>query len=358
MFKAFCSEKIENVIWFQTAFIGDLVLSSASFCLLAAKRKNIKQHLITTAAGAEIYKSQAEISSVYVLRKKNIKFLSDLFEVKKILRKKGLNKKNTLILQTHKSYHSSLSSFYLSFPTATFEESSLSFLADWRTPKVAVFHEASRQSLLLASLNISREEILSARPKLKSLSFTGEKTWHKLFLQEDKKFIALVPGSVWATKKWPLSSYKDLALKLLCETEHQLIFLGSETERKETLWLEKEVLKEEPKFKERIINLGGKTDLSELLMIFPRLLLLIANDSSAIHFASAFDLTTVAIFGPTSSKMGFSPKASRKKSIENNKLNCRPCHVHGPKTCPLSHFACMNSLSSQKVFLACKELLS
>ena len=92
--------------------------------------------------------------------------------------------------------------------------------------------------------------------------------------------------------------------------------------------------------------------------IFSKLSGLVANDSAPIHYASAFDVPTLAIFGATVSAMGFSPLASHSVVVELPELECRPCSDHGPKICPLGHFKCMKDISADRVLVECHKLFS
>ncbi len=65
------------------------------------------------------------------------------------------------------------------------------------------------------------------------------------------------------------------------------------------------------------------------------------NDSAPLHLASAMDAPVRAVFLSTVPEFGFGPWGSRGEVIETTeKLDCRPCGVHGFKACPKGHFKC------------------
>ena len=109
-----------------------------------------------------------------------------------------------------------------------------------------------------------------------------------------------------------------------------------------------------PDQKKRILNLVGVTTLTDLNGIYPRVKALISNDSSAIHYAAAFNIPTLAVFGSTVPAMGFAPLAEGSKVAEIP-LHCRPCSAHGPMVCPLGHFKCMKDLTVESVFAQVPE---
>ena len=86
--------------------------------------------------------------------------------------------------------------------------------------------------------------------------------------------------------------------------------------------------------------------------------MLVTNDSAPLHLASAMATPTVALFGPTVPTFGFGPLAPRHRVMETTGLDCRPCHAHGPATCPLGHFKCMRDLPAALVAAAVREMLA
>ena len=64
----------------------------------------------------------------------------------------------------------------------------------------------------------------------------------------------------------------------------------------------------------------------------------------------------VAIFGATTRELGFFPYGAGHRVVESD-LACRPCGLHGAKTCPEGHFLCMRLLSVDRVHQACREAL-
>ena len=85
--------------------------------------------------------------------------------------------------------------------------------------------------------------------------------------------------------------------------------------------------------------------------------LFITNDSGPMHIATAFDVPTLAIFGPTTRELGFFPYGEGHRVVEVKDLACRPCALHGGKKCPLGHFKCMKDIHADEVFRNAKEML-
>ena len=99
----------------------------------------------------------------------------------------------------------------------------------------------------------------------------------------------------------------------------------------------------------RIVSAVGELSFMVSAEVVRRASLLIANDSAPIHVASAFDIPTVAIFGPTVKEFGFYPYHKNSVVVEENGLRCRPCSIHGGRHCPIATFECMRKISPERV---------
>jgi len=334
------ANKPTDIVWLQTSFLGDIVLTSAACRLAMDVFPQARHHLITTDIGAKCF-DDFGFDQVLVFEKKS-GVIKSFRKLKKALMKVVSNHNQTVLLQPHRSYRSSLLSAYLGFETTTYRQTKFSFLAKRKVERVAIFHESARIGLLLEPHGVSRDQIISARP---SLVVNESSKLGDTLLRRDGPVIGIAPGSVWATKRWPIEKYTELVATLLNRySQSTVVLLGTETER--TLADQISLAIDDG----RIVNLAGKTSLDDLRGIYPKLSILISNDSSPIHYASAFNIPTLAIFGATVPEMGFGPLADRSEVAEI-KLDCRPCSDHGPTVCPLGHFKCMNDLSVEQVFL-------
>ena len=152
-------------------------------------------------------------------------------------------------------------------------------------------------------------------------------------------FVALAPGSVWATKRWPF--YAALAQQL--SSLAQLVIVGSSDDTV----LAKAIADAAPST--RVIDATGRLSLLASAELIGRAAAVVTNDSAPLHLASAMGTPTVAIFGPTIPAFGFGPLAAQSAVVEHDSLACRPCDRHGPQRCPLGHWRCMRELSAERV---------
>ncbi len=345
-----------DVIWIQTSFIGDVILTTAAMKALRDARPGVRQHLVTTKVGAMALQGHDLLTSVHIFSKREGS-LTPILATRKAIRSLSMTK--PVILQPHKSLRSTLLSVCLGYPLITYQETTGSILA-WRTkPRVAVLHETDRIAILLEALGLQREEIFGRRPNLPKapLPSVASALAQMLSTSSQRHWIALAPGSVWATKRWPSAKFASLAQLILDLPDTGIVLMGSPDETPIADDIEAQCLRTRPSGKERIVNLCGKTSLADLHGIYPALTALVSNDSSPIHYASAFNIPTIAIFGATVPSMGFGPLADH-SVIAERPLNCRPCGDHGPSVCPLGHFKCMNDLEVSYVLDKLKQTLS
>ncbi len=152
-----------------------------------------------------------------------------------------------------------------------------------------------------------------------------------------ERLIALAPGSIWATKRWP--GYPSLARALAAHA--RIVVIGGPDDRD----LAAAIAASAPD----VIDTTGQLGLLASAELIRRAALLVTNDSLPQHLASAMGTRTLTIFGPTVPAFGFGPLAPGSEAIGHTSLSCRPCHPHGPRTCPLLHHLCMRDLAESVV---------
>lgn len=103
-------------------------------------------------------------------------------------------------------------------------------------------------------------------------------------------YVVVVPGASRATKRWPVDKFAALANRLLEFHKLNIVICGSPDE----VGLARQI---EEKLPDKVLNLTGRTNLKTLVGIIKRAQLVVANDTSAIHIASALNVPSLAIVG-------------------------------------------------------------
>jgi len=148
--------------------------------------------------------------------------------------------------------------------------------------------------------------------------------------------IAVFPGSIWFTKRWPEEHFAEL-LRGLDAAGFNLIVGGSPSER----GLCEKVI-EASGVSAR--DIAGDTGPLESAAVIEQCDLVICNDSAPLHLANAVKTDVFAIGGPTDMrKMGYFPFRDNDVVFELD-LECRPCGSHGGRRCPKGHHRCMRDL--------------
>lgn len=338
--------KFDSIVWLQTGFLGDIILTTAAMNLVKKKFPSKKQFLITTELGKKALDKQTYIDEIYVLEKKTLSSKQFIQFSINLGKKIHQNSSSPVILQPHLSYRSSFLALMLGMPRITYFETKLNFGAK-KVSRIAIMHEAYRIGLLLEALGITREEIMRTKPFLKPLPLRSDFPFRENIYHNSKKIIGIAPGSVWPTKRWDVAKFAELMRNLLESTDFHIVLLGSKNEESMFEALPRSIINSA-----KVINLMGRTKLEDLPGLYDQFALIVSNDSSPIHYASAIDIPTVTIFQATTAQMGFAPLSSQHTILEDSDLECRPCGLHGHTECPLGHFKCMKNIDVKSVFEA------
>jgi len=160
-------------------------------------------------------------------------------------------------------------------------------------------------------------------------------------------YICLAPGSVWNTKRWTPRGFEAVAVHYK-KLGFQIFFLGSPAEAELCESLAKSSGGQ---------SLAGKLGLWQVPQFLSQGTLMISNDSGAQHMASLAGIATVSVFGPTVLSLGYRPWQTQATVVEDKALSCRPCGKHGHMTCPIGTHACMVNVSAEMVIHAADRLL-
>jgi heptosyltransferase-2 len=167
---------------------------------------------------------------------------------------------------------------------------------------------------------------------------------------DGRTVVALAPGAVGPSKRWPAAAYAAVARRLIGEG-HAVWVLGGPDEK--TLAAE-------------IVGNNGGTgsaaardltghDLRDAILALAAASAAISNDSGLLHVAAALGTPTIGIFGPTS-PWHWAPLNPLAAVVETkSELPCRPCHK---PVCRLVHHRCMRDIGPEEVMAATSSALA
>jgi len=222
--------------------------------------------------------------------------------------------------------------------------------------KTFQFRKSSLKKFLLVHFKINRMRKSSPIPvryaKTAGISldnegleiFTNNIADSRLELNE--KYIGLCPGAKHFTKRWPIEYFVELGKKLESSGFRVTLFGGLN---------ESEACEEIVKQLSSAINLCNNS-LLQTAADMKMCKAIYTNDSGTMHLACAVNIPVIAFFGSTVKEFGFYPYKAQHVLLEIENLPCRPCTHIGRKSCPLSHFKCMNEIKPTLAFNSLNRL--
>jgi len=332
-------QKTNKILIIQTAFLGDVILTTP----LVAELKKIfpsgKVDFLTIPKSINVLENNPDINEIIVFDKRGTdRALSGLYKIGKLLAKK----KYDLCITPHRS----LRSAYLSYATGAktrigFNRSAFKRAFNKIVAYRTDFHEIQRNLSLLESF---KNDIKMSSPCIFP-SADDKKFVDQLIIDKNinikSRIFAIAPGSIWPTKRWPESYYAEICNKLVTD-DYQPVLIGGP----EDIGLCDILLKE----CQQARSLTGEITLRQSVYFLSNCAGLLTNDSAPLHLGMAADIPVYAIFGATVPEFGFAPIGKQSKVIEYKDLACRPCGIHGGKKCPTKTFDCMLKLTPEIVY--------
>ena len=328
---------------FQTSFLGDAVLTTALIRHLA---RTGAVDVVTTLAGAALLENNPAVQRVVIYDKRGAdRGMAGLWRTVSALRAAN---RDAVAYCAQGSMRTALLARLAGYRHRVgFDTSAGRWLYTRRVTHRAAQHHAER----LLRLAVGDETVVAADALTPSLypSLADRDAVESLLTARGaigESLIALAPGSIWATKRWP--QFPALARSL--SSHGRVVIIGGPADRE----LATSITSTTP----NAIDATGQLSLLASAELIGRAALLVTNDSLPQHLASAMGTPTLTIFGPTVPGFGFGPLAPGSSAIGHESLACRPCHPHGPAVCPLGHHQCMKDLAEATVLARALNLLA
>ena len=316
----------KNILVIQPAFIGDAILASSVLEKLHAFFPESKISILVRKGNESLYHEHPFLTQTLVWNKQEGKYKS-LFRLLKTIRQ---HKFDTIINLHRFASSGFLTAFSKARYTSGYDKNPFSFLFDNKSKhKIGDGrHEIERYNDLIESIT----DKTIAKPKL----YPTFKQFSKIEPLVSQSFVCMAPSSVWFTKQLPKDKWIEL-----CNTipKDVIIYLvGGPSDK---------TLCEDIKNKSThssIQLLAGELSLLESCELMKHAKMNYVNDSGPLHLASAGNSPTTAFFCSTIPEYGFYPLSYNSQIIEVKNLDCKPCGLHGYKTCPKNNFRCGNEI--------------
>ncbi|MGB7160712.1 MAG: lipopolysaccharide heptosyltransferase I [Tepidisphaeraceae bacterium] len=152
------------------------------------------------------------------------------------------------------------------------------------------------------------------------------------------RYAVLIPGTNWATKRWPVEKFSRLIAPLQERFGLASVIAGSRDDEELAVRMP------------GATNLTGRTNLRQLVALLKRADLVVANDSGPMHIAAALGRPLVTMYGPTNPVR--TGPYGRPDTVLRLDIPCSPCYS---RRC--SHQSCLQWLGAEPVLeLAEKQM--
>jgi len=327
----------------QTSFLGDMILTTPLIARLACDGE---VHIVATPANARVLANHPAVSSVIVYDKRGADAgVGGLRRVAARLRATGA----TTAYMAQGSWRTAALARLAGVHSVGFESSAGRWLYSRRVEYRKDWHHAQR--LWALANDVHGAGPMAPSPLRPSLYPGADDNARVTALLEaagigaGESLIAMAPGSVWATKRWPW--YGALAGELIARLpQSRIVVLGAAGDAPLAAAISVAV---QQRGGPPVVDATGTLSLLGSAALLSRCAVLVTNDSAPLHLASAMNTPTIALFGPTIPAMGFGPLADQRATLGRDELTCRPCTAHGGQTCPLGHWRCMHDLRAHAV---------
>jgi heptosyltransferase-2 len=337
---------VEKILFIQTAFIGDAILSLPAIQKLRKIFPDSVINVLCIPESKEIFEASKFIDEVIVLDKKG-KHRSILSTLK--FGKELKEKKYTKVYSSHRSFRTALLVLSLRINDSFgFDNASLKHVYKTLVKYDINKHEVQR-NLDLIGYNYD-DVSWKILPQVQADEEAKKKTSDFRFKNKlENGFIAVAPGSVWNTKKYP-QNYFEQVIEYYLGKNYNLVLIGGKSDKEICLNIKS-------KF-EAVVDASGIFNIIESIELLRYASLLISNDSAPTHFGMCADVKVLTIYCSTIPGFGFYPYNSKSKFISFDELECKPCGIHGHKKCPINTFDCGIKLHPNKIIEITEGMLS
>lgn len=316
----------------QTASIGDVILATAIGVKLIQHYPNAQIDYLVKSGNERLFDGNPWINEIFAWDKSKEKYknmLRIIFQFRQEKYDATINLQRfassgifTVFSGAKKTYGFRKNPFSLFFSKSFPHQ----FKKNW--------HETDRNHQLIVKLTDEQKAKPALYPTMKEFALMSQ--------YKTQKYISITPASLWFTKQYPIEKWVDFIKHI--DSDTHIYLLGSDSDKKHCDALVNQTNAD------NIMNLAGKLSFLESAALMRDASMNYVNDSAAMHIASAVNAKITAVFCSTIPDFGFGPLSDDSVIIENpEKLSCRPCGLHGHKSCPEGHFKCALNIDKQEL---------
>lgn len=334
--------KIKKILVIRTDRIGDVLLSTPVLSNLRTAFPKAYIAIMVSPYARDIVEGNPYIDEVIIYDKNNEHkgWLSTL-KFASMLKKKKFD----LALVLHPTNRSHIIPFLARIRMRVGYDRNLPFLLTKKIPHLKQLgkkHERDYCLDMLWQLGIKTESQMPFMPIKEESEIWADRMLASFNLDLKKeKIVAMHPGASCPSKRWPPQYFANLAKSLIRDNSVKIAVIAASDNEQFGRQLVDLI------GSASVIDLVGKTTLSELASFLKRCCLFISNDSGPVHIASALGTPVISIFGRN--QAGLSPKRwgplGKQDKVAHKDIGCDICLAHNCK----KDFLCLKSLTSEEV---------
>ena len=324
----------------QTAFIGDVVLSTALIESLHTKYPNAQIDIVVRKGNEALFFNHPFIQNVIVWDKQYRKY-ANWINVLQQLRAQQYDVLINVQRYAATGLWTALSNAKIKIG---FDKNPFSFLF---TQKVK--HQAMQPGLHEIQKNHALIQVLDADIQLNQPAlYPAPDDFEKVKNLQTQPYLCIAPASVWYTKQFPIEQWVHFLNQL--QFDGNVYIIGGPGDKKIGNQIV-EAIAANAKVKNNVVNVAGQFHFLSSAALQKGAVLNYVNDSAPMHFASAVNVPVVAIYCSTIPEFGYGPLSDKSFIVQTEKaLACKPCGIHGKKACPLGHFNCALTVQMQQLY--------
>jgi lipopolysaccharide heptosyltransferase II len=320
-----------KILVIQTAFIGDVVLATPVVEQLHKHYPDAKIDFLLRKGNESLFAGHPFLNNVLIWDKKTNK-TANLIKIAGKVRREKYDK----VINLHRFASSGMITFLSgSKEKIGFDKNPFSFCYTKKIKHIIGNgkHEVERNLELISSF--TNTELINPRLYPSAADFESTKEY------KTSQYICVAPSSVWFTKQFPAHKWVEFSDRV---KDYTIYLIGSGSDSN----LCDEIIHSSSN--KNSINLAGKLTFLQSAALMKDAVMNYSNDSAPLHIASSVNAPVTAVFCSTIPGFGFRPLSDKSFIIETTeKLDCRPCGLHGFKACPLIHFKCAESIGPEQM---------
>ncbi len=323
-------EQPRSILVIQTAFIGDVILATAVLESLHRKFPDSSIDFLVRKGNESLVSDHPFLREVVIFDKS--KKIKNLFALIGKIRKS----KYDLVINVQRFATTGIMTVLSGAKlTVGFDKNPMSSLFSRKVVhNVDGPHEVERNHQLIEFL-VGKDH---PRPRL----YPTAKDFERVREYKGQPYITISPASVWFTKQFPMEKWVEFIRTVPADLKIYLLGAPGDKDLCDAVIA--------GSVRPGVINVAGKLSFLQSAALIDGARMNFANDSAPMHLASAMNAPIAAVYCSTVTSFGFGPLSDNSFVIETiEKLDCRPCGLHGHRECPLGHFDCAKSIETSQL---------